>query len=285
MNWFRASKNHIHHRLLQLGYHHYQAVVALYSIQTLFVVSAVFLRYESDLLVASLYLGVCMLVFSFLVVAERKKILVGVSDAKSRLSGMVTGGKGHRLVAGIPALIVSAAVPLYFVVGSVWVRHVSADFGGFATVLAVVLTVVFRWRDRPVPRIFLRVASYATAALLIYLIEKHGAEANPMLLNIEIGYFIFLAVAIAIAIRYGHDTEFKSTPMDFLVVFLVVAFGFLQQRAGEQTDLGSVLIKTVILFYGSEVIVNGLKKRWTDLLDVSVIAASGILAAKGLIFS
>src|SRR5262249_553564 len=38
MNWFRATKNHVHHRLLELGFDHYQAVVAIYALQTAFIV-------------------------------------------------------------------------------------------------------------------------------------------------------------------------------------------------------------------------------------------------------
>jgi len=56
--WYHAHKDHIHHRFLRLGFDHYEAVVLIYSIQTLFVVSAVFLAYESDLLILSIVLGV-----------------------------------------------------------------------------------------------------------------------------------------------------------------------------------------------------------------------------------
>ncbi|MBI3440555.1 MAG: undecaprenyl/decaprenyl-phosphate alpha-N-acetylglucosaminyl 1-phosphate transferase, partial [Proteobacteria bacterium] len=56
MNWFRASKNHIHHRLLQLGFDHYEAVVIIYSVQIVLVACAIMLPYEPDLLIAPLYL-------------------------------------------------------------------------------------------------------------------------------------------------------------------------------------------------------------------------------------
>ena len=51
MNWFRATRNHIHHRLLELGFHHYEAVVVIYSIQMFFIIGAIFLSYESDALI------------------------------------------------------------------------------------------------------------------------------------------------------------------------------------------------------------------------------------------
>jgi len=51
MNWFKATRNHIHHRLLDLGFHHYESVVIVYSIQALLVVSAVVLPYAADALI------------------------------------------------------------------------------------------------------------------------------------------------------------------------------------------------------------------------------------------
>jgi len=54
MNWFRASRNHMHHRLLALGFDHYEAVVIIYSIQMFFVVSAISLIYEWHALILSI---------------------------------------------------------------------------------------------------------------------------------------------------------------------------------------------------------------------------------------
>ena len=56
VHWFRAGKNHLHHRLLELGFSHYEAVVLVYSAQAVFVLSGVLLRYADDALVLAVYL-------------------------------------------------------------------------------------------------------------------------------------------------------------------------------------------------------------------------------------
>jgi len=53
---FAPDTNHLHHRLLALGMKHYEAVAFVYLGQILFVVAAIFLRYESDLRVGTAYL-------------------------------------------------------------------------------------------------------------------------------------------------------------------------------------------------------------------------------------
>ena len=71
MNWFRATKNHIHHRLLNLGFQHYESVVIVYLVQTMLVFCAVLMPYEADALILGIYAVVVAAVFGFLYAAER----------------------------------------------------------------------------------------------------------------------------------------------------------------------------------------------------------------------
>ncbi len=48
---FIADRNHIHHRLLQLGFKPHQACLLLYLVNTLFILSAWFLRHENPTLI------------------------------------------------------------------------------------------------------------------------------------------------------------------------------------------------------------------------------------------
>jgi UDP-GlcNAc:undecaprenyl-phosphate/decaprenyl-phosphate GlcNAc-1-phosphate transferase len=283
MNWFRATKNHIHHRLLGLQFDHYQAVLIIYSIQALFVVSAIFLRYESDSLLLSLYLGVCALIFALLLIAERAQWKAGNHVAESGLTTIVRRAKANRLFADGPTLFVKASVPLYFFLGSLWVQGVTADFGVVAIAFVGILSLALILHWLPLSRYLLRLVSYGTAAFLAYLIQKYAVQGDSLLGRIEIGYFTALGIAIALAVRYGRDTQFRTTPMDYLLVFVVVASAFLQRETIQDSSAGALVIKVFILFYGSELILNARERRWNGLLDISVLASSGILALKAFV--
>ena len=58
-----AAKDHLHHRLLALGFYHYESVIIIYSIQLILIFSAALLPYESDLLLFSIYLGIIRISF------------------------------------------------------------------------------------------------------------------------------------------------------------------------------------------------------------------------------
>lgn len=53
---FLPDQNHIHHKLLSLGFDHYEAVIIIYMAQALLVTCAYVLRYASDGLVVGVYL-------------------------------------------------------------------------------------------------------------------------------------------------------------------------------------------------------------------------------------
>lgn len=59
---FKADKNHIHHQFLKLGYNHAQSVIRIGAINIAFVVLAILLRKQSDLVVIPLVVALCLLI-------------------------------------------------------------------------------------------------------------------------------------------------------------------------------------------------------------------------------
>ena len=283
LNWFKATRNHIHHRLLGLGFDHYQSVVVIYAIQAFFVLCALTLKYEADAILLSLYLGVCALVFVLLVVGERTGWRANRHGSESRLSRFILSLKSHPLFSTVPVLFIKISVPAFFIIDSLWVGDVPHDFGLTGVAIAVVLLVAMLF-DRIQSNAYLvRIAIYGTAAFLVYLTHHYALRLPEDFSELRWAYFAALSLAIVIVIRYVHDVEFHSTPMDYLVVFLVIASGLFMGRVSADSEFGEVVIKGVILFYGCEIIINHGNRLWGRVLNISVMVASGILGAKGLL--
>lgn len=281
MNWFRASKNHIHHRLLQLGFDHYEAVVVIYSVQTLLVVSAIFLAYESDFIVLSVYIGVCSLVFLFLILAERARWRAHRSNKISRLTRAIQAVKEHRLFTDLPVRYVAIAVPLLFVLASVSVDEVPRDFGIASAVLALILLLyMVLWRRTD--SIVVQAVSYVTAAFVIYLKVVHLDTSLPAMHILGLAYFVTLAVAVGIVIRYDSKASFSTTPLDYLVIATVLFAGFLLRNVPEKAYLGPMAVKLVILFYACELIFSRAEKK-RYVLNFSVLVTLTVFAVRGLI--
>ncbi len=280
MNWFRATRNHIHHRLLDLGFEHYETVVIIYSIQTFFVISAVILQYEADWLVMAVYFGVCGALFALIYLAERRAWRAHGRGEGSRLSSLVQSVKRHPLFASGPTTLVDAAVPIYVVAGSVFVERVPRDFGMVATVLFAVLIIELLF-SKSIGSVIVRGTIYVAATFVVYLTVNYPGPWVTLVQRVELGYFVVLAGAIWLSVRYSTGDAFNTTPMDYLIVFVVTTLGIFSRNFFSIHELGILVLKIMIVLYGCEVLINSMHRRWSGL-SVGCLAALGILGLRGL---
>lgn len=279
MNWFRATRNHIHHRLLGLGFHHYEAVVVIYTIQLFFVISAISLCYESDTLILTIYLATCASIFILLILAERNGWRAHRRHGKSRFVAVVQGIKQHWFFTSGTTFIVTMLIPLVFIGTSVLVDKVPRDLGLSSIALAAILTLLLVLKTKET--IALRAVSYVTAAFVVYFETKYIGSNSAVLDGISIGLYVMLAISIWLAVRYASDAEFRVSPMDFLVIFIVLAVGIISRGYLHEDLLGVMVVKLVVLFYGCEIIYAKLTGKWNSL-NVSTLITLSILGARSL---
>jgi UDP-GlcNAc:undecaprenyl-phosphate GlcNAc-1-phosphate transferase len=176
-------------------------------------------------------------------------------------------------------------IPVYFVAGSLWIENVPFDFGVTAIVIAAFLLVSMIERAEQKKFYLLRLAVYVTAAMLIFLVDQSLSmhDEEDVYFTIEIGYFIMLSFSIALIIRWAKDVKFTTTPTDYLMVFLVIAFGVVAKSTIEEHGLGAILIKAIIFFYGCEVIINRGSKIWNGVMRYAVLLTLSIIGIRGLL--
>jgi UDP-GlcNAc:undecaprenyl-phosphate/decaprenyl-phosphate GlcNAc-1-phosphate transferase len=281
MNWFRATKNHIHHRLLELGFDHYEAVVAIYSIQMLFTVSAIFFRYEADSLIISLYLGVCSLVFVLLVAAKKAGWRAHRARTSTSLATLVQKLMSNAAVRTAPMRVLTAAVPAVIIFLGISITEVPRDLGLGAAVLSLValLSLLFAGSN---DSILFRTSAYISAAFVVYLEAQQPGISSPGMGVAENTYFALLAITIGLAVRFAVGADFKTNPLDYLLIFIVVSVGIFSHDQAQHTDLGAMVAKLVILFYGCELIISHTKSRW-NTLNLSTLGTMTVLSLRALL--
>ena len=117
---------------------------------------------------------------------------------------------------------------------------------------------------------------------MVYLCTKFLLPMSPAIKITVVWYFIVLAASVAMAVRYASDVQFSTTPMDYLVIFIVVFSGVLLQMRPEKAGLGLIAVESVVLFYAYELIVTRAKRMW-NAQNVSVIVSLTVLASKALL--
>jgi len=256
---FRADRNHLHHKLLNLGFDQRESVTLIYAAQIVLFVAAYLLRFESDLLIVGVYLGFCAAAIAALHWAQRRGWQLRVPDRAATtgpLSRLVDRLEAPAALQAWSTPVLAAGLAGYALVVIVQVRALANDSLLLAgALLAVVLVAGLLWRRSPL-HMLEKAACYVAAALLVYLDATlpDGARWIPWLdWLLPLG----IAAVTALRLRWARDRRFELTPLDLLIVFVALIVpslpGLLQLPPG--APLG--VAKIIVLFYAIELLAGG----------------------------
>jgi len=77
---FKADKNHVHHQFIKLGFSHAKTVLFISSIGIFFLMIAVLLRTQGDILILSIALTVCLIINYVLRIVQTKRVTDGTTS-------------------------------------------------------------------------------------------------------------------------------------------------------------------------------------------------------------
>jgi UDP-GlcNAc:undecaprenyl-phosphate GlcNAc-1-phosphate transferase len=277
---FKPDRNHFHHKLLALGFDHYEAVLLIYAVQALFILLACLLRYESD----GLILGVYAVLFGglgvFFPVARglRWRIRALSHGGPSPLARGLETLAGKRGVERAAFHGVALGLLVLLLAGSLAGRRVGADLGVYA---AAVLAV---WSGAAVAglrRLALveRPALYSCVILVIYLLAV--SDSDPPAWERH-GHTLVIALAVLVGLGARLSRRyFGVTPSDFLVLFVLVAASTLPVFSG--VNYARLAVEAAVVLYGVEYVLRRLDGpsrllRGGGMLALAVVAARSLAA-------
>lgn len=283
---FKASRDHVHHRLLDLGFVHHESVIIIYSLQMAFVTCGVLLRYESNSVIFAVYLALSVGIFFLLNLAERKGWQPSGRDRSKEQTKVMGHDILRRLLVIVPRRFLAIGIPVYLIGSSLIIEKVPADFAKMSLLVAGLTTLEVLF-GRSAHSIMRRALIYITAAFIGYLGISYTPEWLVFLEPVKTAFFILIAIAFAAAVKFSprrRKSEFESTATDYLVVFsllavLVVSRGNLWGSEGVM-----FVVQMIVLFYGCELLLMEKRGRWSGLAMSALVTAS-ILAYRGLMQS
>lgn len=130
----------------------------------------------------------------------------------------------------------------------------------------------------------LRLLLYVTVIFVVYLLNTYQPA---YLLGADVVTYVFFGMfvmAIGLSIRFMHEGDFNVTPTDFLVVLVLLLLIVLTGTHLVDSGITAIALKSIILFYGVELVLNRMKSRWnivtaSALLSLLVISIRGLLEA------
>ena len=288
---FSADRNHIHHKLLSLGFYHHEVVALIYAAHAALISTAFFLRYQSDLLLLIIYLGFCGTVIGLYYWA--KATGWQVRQERSSRPGqeiMLANALSVWLKQRAPAIettfpVLAGGVLLFLALGAFCPPSISFDLGLLAGSVAILFTVywlVFP-QLQPLPQ---RIAVYTAILTGSYLLAVL-ADTSWLRLSWLNLYCVGLLLLLLLAIRLGHERRFRASPQDFLVLFFAIAVPNIADELFASFPVAELTFHVVVLFYVSEFLMSERERGRTErlsgmILSAGVVGFLSIVALRGL---
>ncbi len=277
---FSADKNHIHHKLLALGFGHHEAVMAIYTMQAALFLVAYFLRFESDLTILTVVVSFFAVSITVLQMAGRSgwQLRSGRAVASaSALSRLITVIQQPNVLPRYSYLALVLALGAYAVLAVLQIPAQSADIRILiAVLLALCLGIAVFLRSGPL-RFVEKAALYVTATILVYL------DAMVLLPDRVMSILGWVAISIAalataVRLRLNNDRRFQLTPLDLIVLFTALVVPSLPGTFNLPQGGALAIAKLLILYYSIEVLVSRSEGRavWLRLAVVSVLAGLAV---------
>ena len=281
MNWFVGSRNHIHHRLLDRGFSHRQAVVTIYGVQTTLVLCAIAFPYHPDLFLVVIYTLCCGLLLSLITLAENKQWRLTQRTRKQSHNNTRVHRATQRFARSIPTGFLVTAVPAYFLLVGISVASVPADIGAGCALLVIALAANALLR-RKHDAIINRLVIYSLALFTLYLETTSPIADTESYAVLEPAYFVLVAIAIVFALRFSGPENFRHSPLDFLVAAAMLTFAFAIDQFSIGNVLGHWLVKAFVILYACELAFEHFARRWTAMRMVC-LGSVAILCVRGLV--
>ncbi len=280
---FKADNRHFHHKLIQLGLYHSEAVLFIYFLQSFYVLSPVIFYSKDEIFLAKYYIisSIIILLFFYFAHIFRWKI--------SRKSFFDTIIKGRLRKYKDKSLFIK-----FLFVGLKYIFHILLLLSCFIpgklpfyfTITSIIIFSVFlvAWKLNTNWTIsFSGIIFYLTIPAIIYMGESNpGSWVNHNVNYFHLSLFIFLMLFSYLTLKFTRrQSGFKTTPLDFLIVFIVLTIPYLPDPRIHNLNIGFTAIKIIVLYIGYEVYTGEMRNKSKNIVKTSIFILS-IVCARGI---
>lgn len=252
---FKPDKNHFHHRLLKIGFMHYEAVSVIYLVQAALILYAYIFRYESDSTLMLSFLVFCALVNGSFYLVESKALRIPrtkfLVDAQMDQMGAVLSKFREHL----PVLMSFSLLPVLAFTFFEGVRVEGIEWLYLGLAILGLLSFSIR-SNQDLSSILERMFWYSLCGLGVYV-------SNELTLYREdwvFVYFAALTLLIVSAFRVQIHGHYALTPFDLIVLVSALVMFYLGQQHGDLYNASLQVTQVVLFLYAIEFIVSGASK-------------------------
>jgi UDP-GlcNAc:undecaprenyl-phosphate/decaprenyl-phosphate GlcNAc-1-phosphate transferase len=273
---FTADKNHLHHRLLAIGFVHREAVAMVYLLQVALVLLAYFMRFEADLAVATVFCGFAVTVLGLLHWARSTGWQLHQGERMGPLRGRLAFLPTSARLPSIALAIMLVCLIAYAATVLLVAPHVGKDLGVLSLGMLAILMLLSVWKAHESLHWFERTATYVSVVLLVYL-DQTALDHSEALATVSWTLIGITGAAAVARFWFSPTRRFEVTTLDLIVVFVALVLPNLPGSLQLPADLPPGIAKSVILLYVVEMLLTFDLKRLMPrlILGVTLVAIAG----------
>ena len=280
---FSPDKRHFHHRLLEIGLSHTEAVLTIYLIQAVLVFLTFLLRFYSSWLLLFVYLIFSMVLLTFFHYARR-------TDWKQKRWPVIIQLKTWFITVQAKRRVQAISCPcfkylFYSLIFLSSLLPVKSDLILTSACIIVSFSLLLIRYFRPEALVIsVRFLFYLVVPFVVYwgdrnLLPWFGSAGDRVL---NIAFILLLTISTVISVFSTRRKGIWSTPLDFLILLLMLIVPNLAGLSFQGQRLGVVGLKCLILVSSLEVLLAETRGNFkgvslTMALSLFVFALKSIL--------
>lgn len=286
---FSPDKNHIHHKLLAIGFRHNESVAIIYGIQAIFISGALFLQSASDWLVIAVYLTIsvgCFAVYHVLQTSGWQPH--GESRHGESRSDQIVPNRAHRNTGRQSRLtsvfnfarLGAALATVFYILSGVALVPVAKDLCIASLAIACLALIAVSLKSSLMEQVG-RIAAYIAATIVCYSLTYTQTSSEFWWLTLTACLF-GLAFVISFTGWLLRDGGFQFNNLDFLIGIALLGIFLFPMHGDTETTFRNFALRLVPLLYCIEILLNA-KSLARSSIWIGSIASLLLIGMKGVI--
>ncbi len=276
---FAADRNHFHHKLMSLGFYHNESVLLIYTVQALLVSAAFVFRFNTEWFLLAGYVLFSVLVLTgFHIAQKRNWKLHRYHFFDQAVKGRLRGLRGHGLVIKVCFGAALFGVPLLLFIACLLPPKIPSAVSYLCAAFLAALLLVWCFKKEWMKGSLTAVVYLFVPFIISLDVENvnHVSATFSRLYNMA---HIVLIVFVVLTLKFTRRQQgFKTTPMDFLILFIALVVPHALSRYLHIENLTVIAAKTVMFYFSYEVLIGEMRGKLTKLAAASMLPLLTVVA-------
>jgi UDP-GlcNAc:undecaprenyl-phosphate GlcNAc-1-phosphate transferase len=280
---FSPDKNHLHYKIMNLGFYHSESVLLLYILHGSLVCMGFVFRYMPAWFLLALYVFMSGALLTVIKLAMRKGWRFKRYDFIDKvIKGRLRVLKEENIIIKVSFKAIEIGFIFLLIFTCFLPEHINIYFSFCSAVFLGLILLTWQIK-RQWTSSLIESSIFLMIPFLVYLSEKDVVYLiNTTLIKAYALSFGVLILFVLLTLKFTRRKGFKTTPMDFLILLLALVVPNLPDERIKSWQMGLVAAKIIAMFFTYEILKGELRLH-TKRIEITAIIALLVISIRGFI--